>query len=188
MAVSGALKLKGPNGTITLTNSVNDIRGDYDEALVINSNPKSIWIIYNQSNMGHIVNSSDDCTSTIIKPNDDKTYTSMKPHIHSAQGFDSVNPGIILFEHSNYRGYGHKLVSSEDNLTCYFPQEGSISSAIVTGGVWSIFTETNCAGTKLETAAIDDRKELPRDELGPGTYDFGTLKGKSVKYIRPSEE
>ena len=82
--------------------------------------------------------------------------------IKSIQGFHELNPGIILFEHSQYRGYASLFRNTNPDLSNSFSQGqiSGVSSMIITGGMWSFYTGYNCHGTKL---TIDGKTVL-----GPG--------------------
>ena len=182
-AVSGPLHLISTSGTQDYYNSTGDISSDdgYTQAQVLDSNPKSLWVVYTVSDWDH-GNPQDDSSATVVEPNG-AVFSTTKP-IMSAQGFNIQNPAAILFEHSNFRGYGNEFRSSIESLSNSF-QQGTItgvSSAIITGGIWNLFTGANFTGKKLSFDGVQD--------LGPGSYNFGCLpandQAKSLKYIRPT--
>ena len=176
-----------PHGQIRLTgeqtyyNSEVDISANYTRAEVPHSTTRSLWVVYTvtewdhkhqgDGNVGKIV-----CTGECVTTDDP---------IKSLQGFNESNPGVILFEHSHYRGYGKLFQNTNRDITQYFDQGkiSGVSSIIVTGGKWSFYTGYNCHGTKLN---IDGKTAL-----GPGRYDFGPLPGndqiKSIKFVQESD-
>uniref|UniRef100_A0A1X7V4K5 Uncharacterized protein n=1 Tax=Amphimedon queenslandica TaxID=400682 RepID=A0A1X7V4K5_AMPQE len=182
-AIAGPLHLISRSGTRDLYNTTDSISsGDcYTQASVIASDPKSLWVVYTVPNWDH-GNSPDSNSATIVEP-DGTTVSTMSP-IQSAQGFNMENPGAILFEHSKFRGYGNQHRSHNEDLTSSFSQGtiAGVSSAIITGGVWNLFTGINFTGKRL----VFDGKQ----DLGPGRYDFGCLpandQAKSIKYVRPA--
>ena len=72
--------------------------------------------------------------------------------IRSAQGFDVTLSGLILFEHSNYKGYGQKFVISDNDINNSFPAgtRGGVSSAVVTGGKWRLWTKRDMQGAYID--------------------------------------
>ena len=169
--------IKEANGNISATNG-------YKQAYVKESDPKSLWVVYTVPSWDHGV-SPDDNSSTIVYPdNNEHNPVTTKSPIQSAQGFDMENPGAILFEHSQFRGYGNKTTSSVEDLTTFFPQgtTSGVSSAFITGGIWNLFTDINFGGNMLSIDGVRD--------FGPGQHDFGSLavkdQAKSIKYVKAS--
>ena len=154
----------------------------YTQAYVEESDPKSLWVVYTVPNWDHGV-SPDDNSSTIVNP-DGNTVTT-KSSIQSAQGFDMENPGAILFEHSQFRGYGNKTTKSVKDLTTFFPQGtiSGVSSVFINGGIWNLFTGANFTGNMLNIDGVHD--------FGPGMHDFGGSlavkdQAKSIKFVKAS--
>lgn len=56
--------------------------------------------------------------------------------IRSIQGFNETNSVVILFEHSQYCGYGKLFENTNPGITQYFPPGNisGVSSMIITGG------------------------------------------------------
>lgn len=177
MSIAGPLKIEGSKGSQTIYETKGQIDEGFKDATVLESTPESIWVIYNVPNWDHELGSN---LSQVVEYSQPESLTP----IRSAQGFDKNNPGIILFEHSKFRGYGNKLSRTTPDLTSSFPQGkvAGVSSAIVTGGIWQMRTGYNGTGTLLTINGQSD--------LGPGRYDFGSLpvndEAKSLLYIRPS--
>lgn len=184
-AIAGPLHLVSSSGTQDIYNTTSSISsGDgYTQASVIVSDPKSLWIVYTMPNWDH-GNSPNDNSATVVEP--DGTTISTTSPIQSAQGFNMENPDAILFEHSQFRGYGNPYRVSTEDLTSSFPQGtiSGVSSAIITGGIWNLFTGANFTGKKLSFDGVQD--------LGPGRYDFGCLpandQAKSIKYVRATPD
>ena len=55
-------------------------------------------------------------------------------------------PAIVLFEHDNYRGQMRVLTSSNPNLGSF---NDKVSSFIVTGGRWQLYTHENYQGSNV---------------------------------------
>ena len=182
-APSDPLRLTSPLGETTIYNSNANISGNFTKAEVVvdSSEPKSLWVIYNVPKFDQD-HPEDRKTEEIVQPNG--VAVTMQSGIVSAQGFNIVNPGAILFENSQYRGYGNLFQSSIPNLTDSFSQGkiSGVSSIIITGGIWNFYTGFNYTGIKIK---VNDQYDL-----GPGQYNLGCLPAndqiKSMKYIRAS--
>ena len=180
-APSDPLHLTGTVGEKTIYNSNANISGTFNKAEVVydSSEPKSFWVIYSVPNFDHD-HPDDRQTEEIVQPNG--VAVNMQSGIVSAQGFNIVKPGAVLFENSQYRGYGNLFQSSIPDLTDSFSQGkiSGVSSIIITGGIWNFYTGFNYTGTKIAFSGITD--------LGPGQYNLGCLPAndliKSMKYIR----
>ena len=179
MALTGPLELSGSQGTTKIYSTTGSIQPGYNKAAAINtSGDGTLWVVYTVKNWDHD-HPGDRCTEHIVDPNTGSANVDPENTL-SAQGFNVSNPGIILFEHSQYRGYGQLNTSDNPDLTQSFSQGSvsGVSSAIVTGGVWTLYKGFNYTGTQLG------------GEIGPGRHDFGFLTtndlAKSIKYVRPS--
>ena len=177
---SGPLKLTGPLGEEKFYNARADISGDYTKAEVISSEPKSVWVVYTVKEWDH-QHPGDRDVEEIVRVGHPVT---MPANIRSIQGFDELNPGVILFEHSQYRGFATMVRNSNPDITQSFSQGqvSGVSSMIITGGIWSFYTGFNFTNTKIN---IDGKTQL-----GPDDYDLGYLLAndqiKSVQYVRAS--
>ncbi|KAL5477812.1 hypothetical protein EMCRGX_G024659 [Ephydatia muelleri] len=109
-----------------------------------NDQPKSFYVVYTVPNFA----SDESGTSYLVPPDalgGSSTTIQANNNIRSAQGFDVTVPGLVLFEHINYKGYGQKYVISDQDISSSFPagtKEG-VSSAVVTGGKWRLWTKKN---------------------------------------------
>ena len=177
---SGPLKLKGPLGEETFYNTRANISGDYTKAEVISSEPKSVWVVYTVEEWDH-QHPGDRDVEKIVNVGQPVTTDA---NIRSIQGFDVLNPGVILFEHSQYRGFATMVRNSNPDITQSFTQGkvSGVSSMMITGGIWSFYTGFNFTNTKI---SIDGKTQL-----GPGEYNLGYLLAndqiKSVQYVRAS--
>ena len=182
-APSDPLRLTSTIGEKTIYNSNANISGNFTKAEVVyeSGEPKSFWVIYSVPNFDHD-HPNDRKTEEIVQP--DSGAVAMQTGIVSAQGFNIVNPGAVLFENSQYRGYGNLFQSSIPDLSDSFSQGkiSGVSSLIITGGIWNFYTGFNYTGTRI---AINGQYDL-----GPGQYNLGCLPVndliKSMKYIRAS--
>ena len=184
--ISEPLQLIGKSGNrMMINNTTGEILGDYNRASVPprSSQLKSKWLIYKFKNFDHGYTNKrpqEECPAIVESG---EVEMKLEP-ILSAQGFDLMNPGIIMFEHSQNRGYGKLFQTSVNDLTdanVFRPQERvtGVSSCIINGGVWSLFTEPNFKGTKVKLGSID---EFPK-----GKYDFGELiRIRSMQLVRES--
>ena len=141
----GYIELTSADGSKTtkLTADTPDVGGNYTKAKIKNSDPRTIWILYDGT----------DYTSPNFEHHDGAKVVKVNDHqvdygrtIKSARGFNAYKPGIILFEHFDYRGPTvGPLKESTPSITGIL-----VSSVIVSGGVWGLFTEENYQGTQLE--------------------------------------
>ena len=183
MSLTEPIKLSGPVGSRTFNSTTSSIQASevYNEATPLPaSNAGTLWVVYTVANWDHDHPASDN-KSTVIEPN--SATVQVNSPIRSLQGFNVENPGIVMFEHSQFRGFGDSANNSVPVLA-EFPSGkiNGVSSVIITGGKWSFHTEYNYTGT---TIAVDG-KEI----LTPGRYDFADKVindlAKSVKYVGPS--
>lgn len=182
MAVSSPLELISPSGTERIYDATANISGGYYQAKVVASDAPSLWVVYSSPDWDHD-HFEDRQSEVIVEPGAGTVSTPSS--ILSAQGFNILDPAVILFEHSQYRGYGFEFRSTIEDITSQFTQ-GSISgvsSAIITGGIWNLYAGFNFTGKLL---SFNGKKDL-----GPGRYDFGCLPGndqaKSIKRIGTSD-
>lgn len=177
--LAGYIELRSADGSVTtkLTADTPDIEGTYTKCRVKNSDPRTIWILYDGKNYTSPNFPNHDGAKIVQVSDQDVDYG--RP-IKSARGFNHYKPGIILFEHFGFRGSTiGPLKESTPSVT-----ENLVSSVIVTSGVWALFPEEDYQGGRLEF------KE--EDRLGKGAY---VLKGsandktRSVKLLRdPTEQ
>ena len=172
------IRLKDSSGDEqTFYNSQADISWYYTIAEVLNSEPHSVWVVYTVTEWDH-KHPGDRNVEKIVCTGERVT---MDNPIKSIQGYDELNPGVILFEHSQYRGYASLFRNSNTDVTQSFRQGqiSGVSSMIITGGMWSFY---NFTGIIIKI----DGKTL----LGPGKYDLGPLPAndqiKSIKYVQAS--
>ena len=178
LPVSGSLELQGPAGKHkTLSTAEGQIEGNFNKAKVTSSSPKSLWIIYE----GRHWNSHDPDSARVLRPG--SGLVSYQRRIASARGYDILNPGVVLFEHVGFRGKARVIQPSNPNLDVGLGGTFDVHSAIVTGGVWSFYSEYNYRGNKLRCKK--------KEEFGPGEYSFRQKFGesttiRSIKFIRLS--
>ena len=180
MALTGPLELVGALGTKKIYNSTAIINLGFTSANAVDTGETgTLWVAYTVNNWDH-GHPDDRPTEHIVSANTGSVDVS-PANILSAQGFNVSNPGIIMFEHSQYRGYAQLFQSAVPDLTQYF-SPGSISgvsSVIIVGGIWALYTDKNYKGVLLGGT-----------ELGPGMHDFGYLPiddlAMSAKCIRAS--
>ena len=179
MALTGPLKLSGKEGSENIYNTRGDIQPGYTSAAAVDTGENgTLWVVYTVKDWDHD-HPADNTTVHVIDANTGSVNVS-PGNILSAQGFNVRNPGIIMFEHSQYRGYGQLIQNNVKDLTQSFDQGkvSGVSSVIITGGVWALYKGYNCTGTHLGDA-----------QLKPGRYNFGHLsindQAKSAKYIGP---
>eukprot|EP00731_Ephydatia_muelleri_P023313 Em0015g896a len=112
-----------------------------------NDQPKSFYVVYTVPNFA----SDESGTSCLVGVSGSSTSIRAGNYIRSAQGFDVTVPGLVLFEHINYKGYAQKFVISDENMKSSSRflagrPEGA-SSAVVTGGKWRL---SNIAGKYID--------------------------------------
>ena len=150
---------------------------DFKNASVQNTDPntKSFYVVYSAETYG-----TQGCgtgTSALV-PSDPLCGTSASVStnfdIRSAQGFDVANPGIVLFQHYQFLGYGVQYKYSQPDITHSFPagQVDGASSYVCTGGVWELYTKKNYEGAMV------------RAEPGVNAQIGLNDKIQSVKFIR----
>ena len=182
--INGSLELSGgTSGTKKLYNSPQaSIPGNYSRARVLPSQPSqppSMWVIYKFENWDHSCPEDRPEIPAIVEVGGEGV--DLKTEIRSVQGFNRMNPGIILFEHSQYRGYGNLFQSTVNDLTSGFTQ-GIVLGAcsfIITGGVWNLYTQRNCNGPAMTVNG--------ETNLKTGRHNFGKLleeqQIKSIKLV-----
>lgn len=138
----------------------------------INAFPPSMWLIYNEENfdVDHVSNGG------VMVQDEEVDYGRT---IKSIQGFNVNNPGIILFSHFAYRGFGLPLQFSNPNITAAFPpgERNGLSSVIVMGGTWSFYSDVEYNNT----ISIEGRTQF-----GKGMYNLwadGNDVAKSVQLV-----
>ena len=168
----GSLELSGQEDTTIITQDQRYIDREYTKVKVLDSNQHSQWVIYDDT----LYRSPDYKGAKVIRACDGEVDYG-KP-IKSARGFNTTDPGIILFEDCCFGGKTRAIQSSDlksDETLESFPA----SSFIVTGGTWICFSQYNHKGTQLSAQK--------RDEFGPGdciSHGDTNKKIKSVKLIQ----
>ena len=175
--IQSPLKLEDKDGTSeTIFKAMGDISGKFTKAAMVpGGNMPTMWFVYSAEEWGHAGSG----TGESKEVGTSSGGVSVSYSIRSAQGFNMTNPGITLFEHGKFRGFGNLFQSSCPDITKSFHQ-GQISGACgayISGGVWNLFKDFNYTG-------------LLATDLGPGLYDFGNLplsdQAKSIQFVRPS--
>ena len=182
--IQSPVRLEDNDGTSeTLFNSSGNIAGKYRKAAMVpGGNISSMWFVYSADRWGHAGSG----TGSSKEVGTSSGGVTVSYDIRSAQGFNMTNPGITLFEHSEFRGFGNLFQSSIPDITRSFP-EGEVpgcSGAYISGGVWNLYKGFNYTGGLLSFNG--------QTNLGPGFYDFGGLpindQAKSIRFVRPSTE
>ena len=130
--------------------------GGFRTAHIDNSfSPKSFYIVYDKVDYGKAYFGN---AKTQFVPSNNIMSGSSEPvslgfDAASAQGFDCREPGIILFQHFNYNGFGKEFRETTNDISASFPPNSpsGVSSVIVTGGTWGIYDGKNGEGTLLAT-------------------------------------
>ena len=177
MTKTVSLELSGNTGTKCIQNTTACcIPSGYNLAKSIGTDSTQLWIAYSTEDWDS--NNADNSSAVTFIPADGTIWT-VTAGIRSVRRLAKLNPGIILFKNSSYRGDSVQLTSSQPAVPDAFLK--NVHSCIVTGGVWKIFDGYDFTGTNLSV--------FGKVELEPGYYDFGSLAIKdrivSVKYIRP---
>lgn len=182
MAIANPLMLQSDVGDSILYASSAQLQLGFRKAKVFSDGfPPSIWVLYNIYKWDHHETTSRDGIVVVAA---DGLVESSDRDILSAQGFNINNPGVILFEHSAFRGFGLSFQAESKNLSQSFPQGeiSGVTSVIVTGGYWSFYDGYNFEGINI---ALNGQTEF-----GPGKYDFkdsqSNDKARSMRYVRAS--
>lgn len=140
----GPLKLTGPQvADLFITSSTEDIEPGYDTAQVFETNPSTIWILHSVPDFAH---EDQRGRAEVITPQSGLVH--FGKHIRSAQGFEKKpSIGIFALEHFDFKGYGSYFNFSQPYLY-NFPSGpvSGVSSAIITGGTWSFYSNYNYDG------------------------------------------
>ena len=165
------LQLEDNEGTVErIYNTQGYIPGNYKKAVMIQGATPTMWLVYSVNQWGQL----NDGESTAVGT---AGVVSTSYPIRSAQAFNVVNPGIVIFEHSRYRGNGELLRGSIPSIIDLPQGKTGISSIYITGGVWNLFKGFNYTGALLSYNGKTD--------LGPGFYTFeGLALNKQLKSIR----
>ena len=139
--------------TQEIYDATNIITDNFTYAKVSNDDrPTSFYVVYTVENYSP----NDESGTSYLVPPDAVSGSSNAIHtsgsIRSAQGFDITNPGLVLFEHANYKGNGRIFINSSKDVNASFPvhQAGGASSAVITGGKWRLFTKKNMQGSHID--------------------------------------
>eukprot|EP00731_Ephydatia_muelleri_P023305 Em0015g888a len=150
LVLGSNVQFSGPKQEIY--NPTHIITDNFKHAKVSNTdNPKSMYVVYTVPNFA-----SDESGTSYLVPQDgvsgSSTPIQASSDIRSAQGFDVTLSGLILFEHINYKGYGQKFVISDNDINNSFPagSRGGVSSAVVTGGKWRLWTKRDMQGAYID--------------------------------------
>ena len=180
MALREPIVLSSDVGSQTFYSTTGDIQESYTQVKPLPTEGKgTLWVAYTVTNWDH--DHPADNPARVIEPN--SPIINMAAPIKSLQGFNVENLGIILFEHIGFRGYGESNTNSVPFLKD-FPQGeiGGVSSIIITGGRWTLYTGYNYTGTTMRIHG--------KEVLEPAMYEFvgGSVndKAKSVKYVGSS--
>ena len=168
------------NGEFEMYDPTTNIQDEADlknprAAKVANTtSPKTFYVVYDQQDYG---TKNPPATKVAFVPQDPFSGSDAAVitdfDIVSAQGYDLRNPGIILFEHPNYVGNSKQFRASKKNVISNFPPgtSGGVSSVIVTGGKWRLYSGVNMKGAKVA-------------ELTTGTHSFvGEDRVKSIERV-----
>lgn len=109
----------------------------------------------------------------------EKTYPEFEETgIASAQGFDIVNPGVILFPKGNFEGTGILYQADQKSLG----DDGlSFGSAISTGGTWNLWFQKNFKGQKRTVNSMEIISNL--SDSSQGVQNF-----HSIEYFSLNDE
>lgn len=111
------------------------------------SKVKSFFVVYTADNYA----TGDTGTAYLVPQNPLSGSTEVvqsKDPIKSFQGFIVENPGIVVFQHFDYKGNGVQFQERANSIDEYFDydQRDGVSSYIVTGGKWILCVEENLQG------------------------------------------
>ena len=128
--MTNQLKISNDDQSVTkvLTYSEKYINEGFTKAEVLFP-PPSLWILYDKPDFDY------GGKGTVIFG-----VCDYKQNITSAQGFSSTDTGIVLFQGSNYTGFGEEFHGDAYLSKITFPPGLSrgVSSFIVTGGIWQL--------------------------------------------------
>ena len=140
--------------TLKIYDPTDFVKDDFSYAKVSNGDvPKSFYVVYTARNY-----SRDGTGTSYLVPQNALSGTSdpitAGGFIRSAQGFDVSSPGLVLFEHVDYKGSGNKFVNSNKDINDSFPngQVSGVSSAVVTGGKWRLYSGMNMQGGYIDVS------------------------------------
>ena len=111
------------------------------------STPKSFFVVYTAANYA-----IDETGKSYLVPSNPMSGSTevirTDAPIRSFQGFVVEKPGIVVFQHHNYKGNGHQFQTTAQSIDDYFDydQRDGVSSYIVTGGKWKLCLEENLQG------------------------------------------
>lgn len=142
------------------------------------SSDGAVWLVYSEPNYGRAGTGTG--RSLVAFP-DQQDMISAGFAIKSVQAFNITQPGMCLFEHSEYRGNKLATEQSVEDIRKMFPTEevAGMSSAITTSGLWSVYTKPAFNGPHQDVNALTERQCTPL---------FQPLNDKvqSVKLVRAS--
>ena len=150
---TNALLIKNAHGVtqeIFQPNSSIDTSVSYTEANVkISDHKKSFYVVYSEETYRSAGSGTALVPSDPVSGSSDPIQTAFS--IRSAQGFDLNTPGLVMFQHNNYLGYGQQFRSKDANITDSFPtgQIDGASSFICTGGEWKLHTTRRFRGRSV---------------------------------------
>lgn len=177
MTETVSLELSGVTGTKCIQNvTACCIPSGYNLAKSIGTDSTIFWIAYTAEDWD---SKNTDNTSAVTFIPADGTIRTVTAGIRSVRRLTKLNPGIILFKNSSYRGDSVQFTTSQPAVPNAFLK--NVRSCIVTGGVWKMFGGYSFTGTNLRVFGMV--------ELEPGYYNFGSLsigdRVVSVQYVRP---
>ena len=151
---TNGLILKNANGVTQETYQPNpsiDSSLAFKQANVDNAdqNIKTFYVVYSAETYGTAGSGTGSASLVPSNPVSGSSNSIQTSYIiQSAQGFDLGNPGVVMFQHYNFRGYGVEFRTNNPNITESFPtgEIDGASSFVCTGGEWRLYTKTNYNG------------------------------------------
>lgn len=176
-SASCPLQLTSRTGAVkNIYSSVSQITEKFiDASIPINSLP-SMWVLY----QGPCWN----CDDKNLKLYTHLLYpgqsVSFKMQVQSVQGFNIVDPGVVLFELRGFHGRGVLTQFSVPNICDVSPTEEmkGVSSVIIHGGFWIFYSQPGYGGAPLSLKG--------KTVFSKGGYDFYPNVIQSVKTYHES--
>ena len=112
-------------------------------------NVQTFYVVYSAENYGTEGSGTGSENFVPADPFSGSSTSIETPYIiQSAQGFDLGNPGLVMFQHNDSRGYAVEFRTNNPNITESFPtgEIDGASSFICTGGEWRLYAKTNYQG------------------------------------------
>ena len=143
------------------------------------TSPNSFYMVYDKADYGKSEGSTTQAKMVPADPLNDQGRSGNVQFgftAKSTQGFDLAEPGIILFEHPKYIGNSAQYFESHESLDIPARYWDGVSSFIITGGKWELYTKENFHQPKVVLNS--------KTTLGPGYYDDNTAFDDKIKSIR----